>query len=95
MLICSEKMACLRLVVQGLPPNYLSANEKYINASTDLTRPQSVEEMDAILLQAGLQVMQREQSNGSQSNASTSTSAAPPGGQNQGNGRAHGEDMEW
>lgn len=41
---------------QGLPENYLAKNDEYIRAAEQEPQRQSIEEIDRLLLEAGLQL---------------------------------------
>jgi hypothetical protein len=92
--------------MQGLQSDYLSSNDLHVRASKEQTPPQSIEDIDRILLEAGLQLPPprqgsanpRQGSIGTPSNgssASTEVVSPVPEAQQHGNGAKCGEDMEW
>lgn len=90
------------MTVQGLPADYLSINDKYVRASSSQMRSQSIEDIDRILIAAGLRPTQSSHTNGQTTGAATdaasndptpvATAAVP---HQNGKGPSSGEDIEW
>ena len=49
--------------LQGLPPNYLAKNEEHIRAAEQEPEKQSIEDIDCLLLEAGLQLQTCQEEN--------------------------------